>query len=234
MTEATVTRPNAPTHHGPHPGVIAAVAFLLMLAGLAVGAAMSGGDTLSSPFTSTAKVVDHVVSHHNATRVSAFFQFGSAVPLAIYAATVYARQQRLGVRVPGPVISLLGGIVAVTSLLLSSFITYVESRPEVGSDHTLVHALAFFAYVAGGPGYVVGLGLLMAGIAVPAYILRFVPRPVAMTGLVLAALAELSWLCLLIEPLQPLLPIGRFLGGLWLILIGFLLPVNRHQASRTT
>jgi hypothetical protein len=135
--------------------------------------------------------------------------------------------------VPGPVISLLGGVIAVTSLLLSAFVTYVESRPEVGSDPTLIHALAFFAYVAGGPGYVVGLGLLIAGIAVPAYILRFTSRPVAVAGLVLAVLAELSWLCLLIEPLQPLLPIGRFLGGLWLILVGFLLPVDRRQVSRT-
>lgn len=232
MTESA-NRPTPRTHPtGPPPGVVAAVSFVLMVAGLAVGAAMSGGNTLSSPFTSTAEVVNHVVAHHNAVRASAFFTFGSAIPLAIFTATVYARQLRLGVRVPGPVIALSGGLIAVTSLLFSAFVTYVESRPEVGSDHVLVHALAFLAYVGGGPGYVVGLGLLIAGIAVPAYILRFVARPVAIAGLVLAVLAELSWLCLLIEPLQPLLPIGRFLGGLWLIAAGFLLPVDRQHARR--
>jgi hypothetical protein len=134
------------------------------------------------------------------------------------------------VRVPGPVISLVGGILAAVSLLVSSFATYVESRPEI-TEAQVVHALAFLSFVAGGPGYVVGLGLLIAGIAVPAFVLRLVPRWLAGTGLALAVLAELTWLSLLLQPVQYLLPVGRFVGGIWIIAAGFVLPRSRHKRA---
>ncbi|MDR7083769.1 hypothetical protein J2X01_003069, partial [Arthrobacter ginsengisoli] len=54
----------------------------------------------------------------------------------------------------------------------------------------------------------------------------------AWTGLVIAALSELSFLSMAIEPIQFLLPIGRFGGLLWLIAVGFLLPQNRAAANR--
>jgi hypothetical protein len=222
----------APADRGPHPGWVASVSFLLMVAGLVVSGVMSGGDALRSPFGDTAEVVMRIRDHHDAIRVAAFFQLGSAVPLGIYSAAVYARQLWLGVRVPGPVIGLLGGIVAVTSLFVSAFTTYVESRPEVTADPTLTHALAFLAFVAGGPGYAIGLGLLFAGIAVPAFILRLVPRWLAGAGLVLAVLAELTWLSVLAEPLQYLIPVARFVGGLWLVGVGFALPRHRVRGNR--
>jgi hypothetical protein len=48
-----------------------------------------------------------------------FFAFGASVPLGIYAATVYARLLRLGIRVPGPNISFFGGISASILLAIS-------------------------------------------------------------------------------------------------------------------
>ena len=65
----------------------------------------------------------------------------------------------------------------------------------------------------------------------PSLILGFVPRWLAWTGLVIAALAELSFLSMAIEPLQFLLPIGRFGGLLWLIAVGFLLPNDRREVG---
>jgi len=228
MNETSTNAPaNARPERGPHPGLVASVSFILLIAGLSIAGAMSGGDALRSPFADTADLVNGVRAHHDATRVAAFFQLGSAIPLAIYAAAVYARQLKLGIRVPGPVIGLVGGVMAVGSLLVSAFATYVESRPEIGTDPSVVHALAFFAFVAGGPGYVMRLGLLIAGIAVPAFVLRIVPRWLAVVGLVLAVLSELSWFGMLVHPAQFLLPVGRFVGGLWLIGIGFALPRQR-------
>ncbi|MEO3863710.1 hypothetical protein [Acrocarpospora sp. B8E8] len=81
-------------------------------------------------------------------------------------------------------------------------------------------------------GYVVGLGLLVAGLAVPALILKLVPAWLAWTGLVTAALSELSFVSMVVEPLQVLLPIGRFGGAIWLIIVGFLLPQTRAAANR--
>jgi hypothetical protein len=126
------------------------------------------------------------------------------------------------------VIGLVGGVMAVTSLFAAAFATYVESRPEVAVDGALTHAFAFLAFVAGGPAYAVGLGLLIAGAAVPGFILRLVPRWLAGAGLVLAVLGELAWLSMVAEPLQFLIPVTRFVGGLWIVLLGFQLPRNRH------
>jgi hypothetical protein len=229
MTQLSVLANDRSGDRGPHPGILALVSLVLLVAGLAISGAMSGGDALHSPYGATATVVGRIAAHHEAIRVLAFFQLGSAVPLGIYTATVYARQLRLGVRVPGPVIGLVGGIVAVTSQFVAAGATYVESRPEVTIDAPLTQAFAFLAFVAGGPAFAVGLGLLIAGSAVPAFVLRLVPRWLAVTGLALAVVGELAWLSMLVEPLQLLIPVTRFVGAVWLIGLGFQLPRNRHE-----
>jgi len=217
---------------GPNPGVLALVAFALTVGGIVVGVVAPGGAVLGSPFAPTDDVVARFSGASDVVRVVALLQFGSAVPLGIFAATVYARQLRLGIRVPGPAIGFFGGILASVMLMASSLVIWVLSRPEVTVDAVLTHALAFLAFVTGGVGYVVGMGLLVAGIAVPALILGLMPRWLAWTGLVIAALSELAYLSMVIEPLVVLLPIGRFGGGIWLIAAGFLLPVSRAAANR--
>ena len=217
---------------GPHPGVLALIAFALTVGGIVVGVVASGGTALGSPFAPTDDVVARYTGASGVIRVVALFQFGAAVPLGIFGATVYARQLRLGVRVPGPAIGFYGGIVASVMLMTSALVSWVLSRPEVTVDPVLTHALAFLSFATGGVGYVVGMGLLVAGIAVPALILGLMPRWLAWAGLVIAALSELAFLSMVFEPLQVLLPVGRFGGGIWLIAAGFLLPVSRAAANR--
>jgi hypothetical protein len=222
-------RPN-----GPHPGVLMLVALVLTLLGVGLGAALSGGAVVSSPFAATAEVAQRFQDYPLAVRISAWLQVGSAVPLLIAAATFFARQQRLGIRVPGPVIGLAGGVLASTMLMVSGLVGWVLSRPEVTGDATLTHALNFFSFITGSVGFVLGIGLLVAGIAVPALVLRLVPRWLAWAGLVIALCAELSFLAMVLEPLQFLFPIGRFLGLLWLVVAGFLLPSTRAAAGRAS
>ncbi|MEZ2391640.1 hypothetical protein AB6813_19240 [bacterium RCC_150] len=217
---------------GPHPGVLAIVSLGIFLAGLITSAALSGGQTFVSPFASAGDVAGFYQRNIASARVNGMLQFGSAVPLGIYAATVYARQLRLGIRVPGPAISFFGGATAAIFLMFSGSLTWLLSRPEITTDATLTQALAFLAFITGGVGFFVGLGLLVAGIAVPSLILRFMPPWLAWAGLVIAACSELSFLSMAIEPLQFLLPIGRFGGLLWLIAAGFLLPHTRAAANQ--
>ncbi|WP_035741373.1 hypothetical protein [Arthrobacter sp. MA-N2] len=217
---------------GPHPGILALVSLGIFLASLITSAILSGGQTFVSLFAPAGQVAAFFQQNVAAMRVGGMLQFGSAVPLGIYAATVYARQLRLGVRVPGPAIGFFGGVTAAIFLMFSGSVTWLLSRPEITTDATLTHALAFLAFITGGVGFVVGIGLMVAGIAVPALILRFVPRWLAWAGLALAALSELSFLSMAIEPLQFLLPIGRFGGLLWLVAVGFLLPHTRAAANR--
>lgn len=217
---------------GPNPGILAAVSLGLTIGGLLSSAILSGGQTFVSPFSPAGQVAAYFRGNPDAVRFASLFQFGSAVPLGIYAATVYARQLRLGVRVPGPAIGFFGGITAAIFLMLSATLGWVLSRPEITTDLTLTHALSFLAFITGGVAYVVGMGLLVAGIAVPALVLRFVPRWLAWAGLIIAAISELSFLSLALERLQYLLPIGRFGGLLWLVAVGFLLPRSRAAANR--
>ncbi len=233
MTSHSIPREGGPARQGgPHPGVLALVSLGIFLAGLITSAILTNGQTFVSPFAAEGQVAAYFQQNVAATRLGGMLQFGSAVPLGIYAATVHARQLRLGVRVPGPAIGLFGGVSAAIFLMLSGSVTWLLSRPEITTDATLIHALAFLAFITGGVGFVVGIGLLVAGLAVPALILRFVPRWLAWTGLVIAALSELSFLSMAIEPLQFLLPIGRFGGLLWLVVAGFLLPRTRAAANQ--
>ena len=217
---------------GPHPGVLAIVSLVIFLASLAATPVITGGQWFVSAFAPATEVTRLFRQNSLAAEVAGMLQFGSAVPLGILAATVYARQLRLGVRVPGPAIGFFGGIAAAVFLMLSGLITWLLGRPEVLADTALAQALAFLAYLTGGVGFVVGLGLLVAGIAVPSLILGFMPRWLAWAGLVIAALSELSFLSMALEPLQVLLPVGRFGGLLWLIAAGFLLPRQRVSANQ--
>jgi hypothetical protein len=229
--EGAETAPPRPRPNGPHPGVLALVALVLTLLGVGLGAALSGGAVIASPFASTAEVAGRFQEFPLATRILAWLQVGSAVPLVIAAATFFARLQRLGIRVPGPVIGLVGGVLASTMLLFSGLVGWVLSRPEVTGDATLTHALNFLSFITGSVGFVVGIGLLVAGVAVPSLVLRLVPRWLAWAGLVIAFCAELSFVAMVVEPLQFLFPIGRFLGLLWLVVAGFLLPSTRAAAT---
>lgn len=213
---------------GPNPGILGIASLGLLIGSLVSMAVLSGGGTITSPFGDTANVAGFFADHGFAVRFAAMLQLASSIPLGIYAATMYARQQRLGIRVPGPGSGLFGGTAAAILLAVSATITWTQSQPVVSAQPELTHALAYVSFAAGGFAHVLGLGLLVAGIAVPALILRLLPVPFAWIGLVIAALAELSFLTMVIEPLQFLIPIGRFGSLIWLVVAGFLLPKTRH------
>src|SRR3954463_1102365 len=222
-TNRPVTRP---TQGGPPLGVLAAVSLALLLAGLVVGVALAGG-VMPLPYGSATQIQDYVAGHHGAAVAIAVGTFGSSIPLAIYAATASARLRQLGITAPGATIALAGGLLASAGLGLSSLTAWTLSRPEVTADPALVRALYYLTYLTGGPWHVVTLGLLIAGIAVPALIVGLLPRRVAWTGLVLAGLAELTTLVLIWPWLSPLLPVCRFTGLVWLIVAGVMLPLRR-------
>jgi hypothetical protein len=75
--------------------------------------------------------------------------------------------------------------------------------------------------------------LLVAGVSVPMVLLHL-HRPVALAGLALAGVAELSTLTLLTEDMAMLLPVARFGGLLWLIAVSLLLPVTRPRTVGAT
>jgi hypothetical protein len=217
-----------PPQGGPPLALLAAISLGLLLAGLVVGVALAGG-VMPLPYGSAAEIQHYVAGNHDAAVAIAVGTFGSSIPLAIYAATASARLRQLGITAPGATIALAGGLLASAGLALSSLTAWTLSRPEVTSDAALVRALYYLTYLTGGPWHVVTLGLLIAGIAVPALIVGLLPRSVAWAGLVIAGLAELTTLVLIWPGLSPLLPVARFTGLVWLIVAGALLPRRRRN-----
>jgi hypothetical protein len=206
------------------------ISTLLFLAGLLVAAAVASGFP-PAPTASAQTIQAYFHDHRAAVRIAALLQFGAAVPLALYAAAVSARLRDLGVRAPGATIGLAGGVLSAGFLATSALSSWLLSRPEVVADPPLVRAFQDFGYVTGGPGHVVFLGLLAAGVAVPALFARLLPRPLVVAGLVFAALAELSTLSVVTDAFAFLLPVSRFPLLVWLIAAGFLLPTTRRRAN---
>jgi hypothetical protein len=216
-----------PQQSGPPLALLATISLALLLTGLIVGVALAG--VMPMPSAPTTTVLAYVRDHAVAVQAVATGTFASSVPLAIYAATVSTRLRRLGVTAPGATIALAGGTLAAAGIGLSGLIAWALSRPELVVDPTLVHALYYLVFLTGGPGHVVALGLLVAGVAVPSLILGLLPRPVAWAGLVIAAIAELSFLTLLYWGFSVLLPVARFSGLIWLIVAGAMLPLRRRN-----
>ncbi|HWD05392.1 MAG TPA: DUF4386 domain-containing protein [Amycolatopsis sp.] len=219
MTTTTATRPQS----GP-PLLAPAIAFgVFTVATAALGA---GG---TRPDSSAAQVNAYALAHSGLLDVLAFAVFGTAFPLAIWAAAVYRRQRRLGVTAPGAAIGFAGGMLAAASLAVSGLATWTAAQAADPAAPALSRALTSLAFASGGPGFVVPLALLIAGLAVPALFLKLLPRWVSVAGLVIAAAAVLATFSLLTPALYPLIPIGRFGGLLWLVLVSVLLPRDRHQ-----
>lgn len=214
---------------GPPLALLAAISLLLLVAGIATSAALGG--VFPSPFGDAAAIRQYFAEQSDAVRAAGFFAFASAVPLAIYAATASSRLRTLGVTAPGATIALAGGLISSAMLSLSGLVQWVLSRPAVITDVPLVRALQDLSFLTGGVAHVVFLGLLIAGVAVPALLLKLLPRPLAVTGLVIAVVAELATVSLIWPSASVLLPVARFPGLVWLVAAGLLLPLRRTRRN---
>ncbi|WP_207569056.1 hypothetical protein [Mycobacterium decipiens] len=195
---------------------------VLLFGGLAVGVALGG--VLPLPYGPVAAVVAYIRAEPLALHVIATAVFTSAIPLAVYAAVAAARLRQLSVTGSGAAIALVGGTLAAGALGLTGLLGWTLSRAEVSMDPALVRAIYFLAFLVGGPGHIVALGLLVAGMAVPALVRELLPRPLAWCGVAIAGLAELTTLVLAWPELGVILPIARVSALAWLVIAGALLP----------
>jgi hypothetical protein len=200
----------------------------LLAPALAYGALMIASVILSArtpqPSASAASLLAYVRSHQTELQVAGFLSFAASAPLAIWSATAYRRLRTLGITAPGAVIALAGGLLAAGSLALSGLISWTSAQVASIASPALAQALNDLSFAAGSAGFVVPLGLLLAGVSVPSLIRRLTPRPWAWFGLVVAAISVLSTFILLTSALDPTLPVGRFGSLIFLVAISLVLP----------
>ena len=223
------TRSRRRQQGGPPLLLVGALVLGFFVVGMIVAAALGG--VTPNPLGPAGTVTDYYRHHSASVQAGAVCLFAASVPLLIYAATASARLRQLGITAPGATITLAGGVTASVMLSLSALLGWALSRPEVTADDAVIHGLSTLSFLTGGVAHVVPLGLLLAGISVPALIVRLLPRPVAWAGLIIAVIAELSTLSLIVPALAILLPIARFPALIWLVVAGALLPTQRQKAN---
>jgi hypothetical protein len=239
------TIPGSSRHAGPHLGLVAIVFAALKFASLIPVSAFGFAVGIKPPyFPGPAAPANDIVAYFDTHRlpvlICAFFQFGATVPLGIFTATIVSRLQFLGAKAAGVHIALFGGLAVAFDSAASAFVLWAMAQIMITQDASLVRALYYLQSAFGSTGYAVPMGLLLAGISIPAGPMKLLPKWVIGLGIVLAIIGELTWFTMIVPGLGFLVPLTRFPGFVWLIAVGFLLPAtigerigNRHQIAST-
>ena len=214
-------------HAGPNPGIVAIVYTLLFNAGLYFVISFTGGPHFPGPWESSETIAAYFQGHSRAVLACAFLQFAAAIPLGIFTATMVSRLQFLGVRVAGAHIALFGGLMTAFNMAASALVLWVMAYPGIAQDAAVLRALYYLTFALGGVGFSVPMGLLIAGLSIPAAFFKLLPNWLVVFGLVLAVIGELSALSLVIPKALFLIPLTRFPAFIWLIGAGFALPKTR-------
>jgi hypothetical protein len=215
---------------GPHLGILAVIYTVLFIFGLSYVISFTpGAPHYPNPYDPAAAITTYFREHPHDALMCCFFQFLSAIPLGLFTVTVWSRLKWLGVKAVGPSIALLGGLLVVMEMVVSSMIAWAMVFPGVADDAGALRAFYYFAFGLGGVGFSVPMGLLIAGIAVSAGFARLLPRWMVVFGVILGVIGEASCLALLSPAMTALIPLTRFPGFIWLMIAGFMLAARKSR-----
>ena len=220
-----LTTPNAPLRfRGPHVGIVAIASVGLFIAGLIPVTMFGGLPYFPGPATPLSNIVSFFLHRQAGVLLCAFFQFGSAIPLGLFAVSISSQLVFLGVRAAGTNIAWYGGVVSAINIIISSCVLWAMTYPGMQQDAPLLNALYRLAFGLGGPGFSVFFALMAAGVSVTAAFYRLLPKWIIALGLFVAVCGVLSWFEILTVRALPLIPLTRFTGFIWMISAGFALP----------
>jgi hypothetical protein len=225
--------PSRPQHAGPPLWLVATMYTVLFVASLYPVTVFGGQPYYPGPWESTDTIAAFFQARPTAVRVCAFLQFGAAIPLGIFTASIVSRLQFLGARVAGVSIALFGGIATAVTMMAASTALWVMVQPGIAENRAVLQALYWLAQGFGGAGFSVPFGILVAGVTIPAAFMRLVPKWIVILGIAVAICGELSWLYMMVPGALPFVPLARFPGFVWMIAIGFVLPSSIARASST-
>lgn len=229
MTNPSGTTIRSAAKHAGPPVFVPIVASVLLLLVTLISGPVSGQGAFPSPFADADSIVHYFATGRTLIMVNAVLLFESGIALGFFTALVGSRLRYLAPQGAGPAIAEVGGVLAAVLFTLSGLLQWELARPVLGDQPALLRVLHDLTFLTGGPGTVVCLGLLILGIAVTALYAGLLPRWLATIGLVLAVLSLASALVLLTPVTGFLLPLARFPGLIYLVVVGFLLPRSRTR-----
>ena len=197
------------------------------VAALVVGAS---ADAFPAPDAPAADVLAGARDHATAFGWVARLQVGAAAALGVLTAAITTVLEARGMRVAGVAIARLGGTAAAVLLAVAGLCTWGVA--QAGDGRATAKALSLLGSAAGGPGHVVMLGLLFAGVSLPILLGRLGHAWVAVAGLVLWAVAELAVLGLVADAARVLVPVVQLGGVAWMLAVAVTLPESRRGVPR--
>ena len=200
-----------------------AIASVAALAFLGQDVALSGLSVLN-PFGPPEISRRFFAANPEAIRASGFLCFASAIPLGVYTATLVSLLQQLGERDAKSYVTLAGGLAAAGCLAAAGLLLWVLSVPEAAASLPVARALHFLVFLAGGPAFAAGMGLLAASASRSGPFAHVLPRWVVWLGLSIGGTGALSTLGLLSVAMTVAIPVTRVGGFVWLIAVGALMP----------
>lgn len=218
-------------HFGPSLLLVAIAYIVLVIAGLVCGVFLAPRAGFPMPSQPVEKALAYYSQYGNAVRWASMFQLASAIPLGIFTATVVSRLRFLGVRAAGETIALYGGMTASAMLIVSALCGWGLATPGLSELPGAVRALQLLGFGLGGRGFVVPLGLLLAGVSVTSGFYRLLPRWLVVLGIVIAVASELAVFSLVSWKGAYFIPVGRFISFIWLIGVGATMPAVRARSS---
>jgi hypothetical protein len=233
----TTTIQHKRRYRGPHPGVLAIIYALLFNLGLYFVISFRPPEHLAAsatavrpyfpgPWESAQTITAYFQADPHSVLMCAFLQFGAAIPLGIFTATMVSRLRFLGVRAAGADIALFGGFMTAFNVALSALVLWVMAYPGIADESSVVRALYYIVFAVGGVGFSVPMGLLIAGISIPALVMKLLPKWLIIFGLTLGVIGELSFFSLVVPSALFLIPLTRFPSFVWIIFAGFKLSMR--------
>src|SRR4030095_16926345 len=141
-------------HAGPNPGIVAIVYTLLFNAGLYFVVSFRSPEHLEAsptavrpyfpgPWESAETIATYFQTHSHEVLWCAFLQFGAAIPLGIFAATMVSRLQYHGVRAAGAQIGFFGGMMTAFNMAISALMLWVMAYPGIAQESGVLRALYY-------------------------------------------------------------------------------------------
>lgn len=203
---------------------------LLLLTVIYLGFLIAGGSRLSAamaiPHDSVEKAVAYMTKYGWTIQLGSFFELLSAIPLGIFIATTISRLRFLGIRTAGEPIAFLGGVGAITMLVLSALTNWSLTRPGIPEAAGAAAALRAISFAAAGPGFAVLLGFFIAGVSLAAGLHKSLPRWLMSFGIVIAIACELAAFTVLNFKAGYFIPVGRFVSIVWMVGVSLTLPMS--------
>jgi hypothetical protein len=187
-----------------------------LVASLVVIPILAPGARIPNPFGSDEAARTFLLNSAGAIRVSSCLQLMSAVCLAALGATMTGTQ-RLSKNDSASSLTLAGAIGAAVLLATSALCSWALTSPGTVDPGSAFRTLQFLPFLMGGPGWAGFFALFLAGIVRSG--VGLLPKWIVWTGWFLSATSALAIFVMLTISVSVCLPISRFLGFLWLILV---------------